>query len=76
MTTPITIRVIGIGPGGPEHVTFAAADAIFESYFGWDRARFPAAGEHNLLRARGQFALFEAALTTRGERAALLLGGR
>ncbi|MCA9635984.1 MAG: aminoglycoside phosphotransferase family protein [Myxococcales bacterium] len=53
-----------------------AADAIFESYFGWDRARFPAAGEHNLLRARGQFALFEAALTTRGERAALLLGGR
>ncbi len=28
MTTPITIRVIGIGPGGPEHVTFAAADAM------------------------------------------------
>ncbi len=27
-----------------------AADALNERYFGWDRARFPAAGEHNLLR--------------------------
>lgn len=31
-----------------------AADALHESYFGWDAANFPAAGEHNLLRAQGQ----------------------
>jgi Ser/Thr protein kinase RdoA (MazF antagonist) len=37
-----------------------AADALRESYFGWDRARFPAAGEHNLLRARGQWSLAQA----------------
>ncbi|MEZ4380887.1 MAG: phosphotransferase [Nannocystaceae bacterium] len=49
-----------------------AADAIFEGYFGWDRQRFPAAGEHNLLRARGQLALFEAAVACRGARAELL----
>lgn len=34
-----------------------ARDALREAYFGWDRARFPAAGEHNLARARGQAAL-------------------
>ncbi|GAB06480.1 precorrin-6A synthase (deacetylating) [Gordonia amarae] len=28
MSVPVTLRVIGIGPGGPEHVTFAAADAM------------------------------------------------
>jgi Ser/Thr protein kinase RdoA (MazF antagonist) len=32
-------------------------DALEESYFGWDRARFPSASEHNLLRARAQLAL-------------------
>ena len=52
-----------------------AADAIFENYFGWDRSRFAAAGEHNLLRARGQWALFQAALETRPARENLLLGG-
>jgi len=51
-----------------------AADALREAYFGWDRARFPAAGEHNLLRARGQWAMHRAALQTRAARAALLLG--
>jgi len=50
-----------------------AADALREAYFGWDRARFPAAGEHNLLRAQGQWALHRAALQTREARAALLL---
>lgn len=34
-----------------------ARDALEERYFGWDRARFGSAGEHNLLRARGQAAL-------------------
>lgn len=32
-------------------------DALEESYFGWDPLRFPARGEHNLARARGQWSL-------------------
>ncbi len=36
-----------------------AADALNESYFGFDARRFAAAGEHNLLRARGQWRLFQ-----------------
>jgi Ser/Thr protein kinase RdoA (MazF antagonist) len=50
-----------------------AADALRECYFGWDRGRYPAAGEHNLVRARGQWALHQAALATRPARADLLL---
>jgi len=46
-----------------------AADALAESYFGWDSARFPAAGEHNLARARGQWALHESTLESRAARA-------
>lgn len=53
-----------------------AADALRERYFGWNRDRFPAAGEHNLLRARGQWALHGAAVATRAAREALLLGGK
>jgi Ser/Thr protein kinase RdoA (MazF antagonist) len=34
-----------------------AWDALSESYFGWDSNRYPAAGEHNLVRARGQVQL-------------------
>jgi len=34
-----------------------AWDALAESYFGWDANRYPAAGEHNLARARGQVQL-------------------
>ena len=49
-----------------------AADALFESYFGWDARRFPGRGEHNLVRARGQLALHEAFVATREERAAIL----
>jgi Ser/Thr protein kinase RdoA (MazF antagonist) len=49
-----------------------AADALFESYFGWDAQRFPGRGEHNLVRARGQLALHEAFVATRKERAAIL----
>ncbi len=33
------------------------ADALVESYFGFDDKRFATRGEHNLLRARGQWAL-------------------
>jgi Ser/Thr protein kinase RdoA (MazF antagonist) len=49
-----------------------AADALREQYFGWDRARFPAAGEHNLVRAQGQWSLHEAVLATRPARRATL----
>ncbi|MFO0581483.1 MAG: phosphotransferase [Anaeromyxobacter sp.] len=41
------------------------ADALDESYFGWDRSRFPSASEHNLLRARGQLALARSAAEQR-----------
>jgi len=34
-----------------------ALDALNESYFGWDKGNYPAAGEHNLARARGQVQL-------------------
>lgn len=49
-----------------------AADALRESYFGWDRTRYPAAGEHNLVRAWGQLRLHRQVLALRAERAALL----
>jgi Ser/Thr protein kinase RdoA (MazF antagonist) len=49
-----------------------AADALFESYFGWDAARFAGRGEHNLVRARGQWSLHQTLLTTRDQRAAML----
>lgn len=49
-----------------------AADALRESYFGWDRARYPAAGEHNLVRARGQWSLHEAVVAQRAAREAAL----
>lgn len=48
------------------------ADALNESYFGWNPERYGSAGEHNLVRARGQCSLHEAALRTRAERARLL----
>lgn len=49
-----------------------AADAIFECYFGYDHSRFDRPGEHNLLRARGQWSLHQAILATRREREAAL----
>lgn len=33
------------------------ADALREAYFGFDPARYPARGEHNLVRGRGQWQL-------------------
>ncbi len=38
-----------------------AADALRESYFGWDASRFPGRGEHNLVRAKNQLGLMLAA---------------
>lgn len=43
-----------------------AADAINDSYFGWDAARFGSRREHNLVRARGQLALSRAVRAQRG----------
>lgn len=49
-----------------------AADALNESYFGWDPARYATRGEHNLVRARGQLALHEAFMQCQPERRKLL----
>jgi Ser/Thr protein kinase RdoA (MazF antagonist) len=49
-----------------------AADALDESYFGWDPQRFPGRGEHNLVRGQGQLALHDAFAASRRERAAIL----
>jgi aminoglycoside phosphotransferase (APT) family kinase protein len=49
-----------------------AADALAERYFGWDPARFPSRGAHNLVRARGQWSLHQAFARTRAARARLL----
>jgi Ser/Thr protein kinase RdoA (MazF antagonist) len=62
---------------GPEWVSLElaarfAADALHESYFGWDQTRFSSAGDHNLVRAEGQWALHRATVGTREQRAAML----
>ena len=49
-----------------------AADALRESYFGWAPDRYAGRGEHNLARARGQWALHQAVCATRPERARIL----
>ncbi|MBL8945157.1 MAG: hypothetical protein JNK45_18470, partial [Myxococcales bacterium] len=49
-----------------------AADALRERYFGWDASRFPARGEHNLVRAKGQWSLHAQVLATRAQRLAAL----
>ena len=64
---------------GLEHISLElsarfAADALEESYFGWDPARFASAGEHNLTRARGQLSLYRQARETRRLRSQILLG--
>lgn len=41
-------------------------DALEETYFGWDPRRFPARGEHNLARARGQWSLAESVRSAMG----------
>ena len=62
---------------GVEHICLElsarfATDALEESYFGFDSSRYATAGAHNLVRARGQLALLEAAAATRSERAEVL----
>ena len=43
-----------------------AADAINDSYFGWDASRYASRREHNLVRAGGQLALSLAARAAHG----------
>lgn len=52
------------------------ADALVESYFGWDDSRFATRGEHNLVRARGQLSLHRAVIAGRARRAQLLAAAR
>lgn len=49
-----------------------AADALNESYFGWNPQQFAGRGEHNLVRAQGQWSLHRALMATRADRARLL----
>lgn len=49
-----------------------AADALVEGYFGWDAKRFAARGEHNLVRALGQWTLHQQVVDARAARARLL----
>lgn len=62
---------------GVEHIILELtarflADALRESYFGWDAERFATRGDHNLVRAESQWALYEAAKACRDERARIL----
>ena len=49
-----------------------AADALREDYFGWDALRFAGRGEHNLVRARGQWSLHQLLAASRPTREAAL----
>lgn len=62
-------------PGGLETIALElasrfCADALRESYFGWDAQRFGSRSEHNLVRARSQLSL---ASSVRAQRSALQL---
>ncbi len=64
---------------GVEWITLELAarflrDALEEAYFGWDPLRFPGAGEHQLMRGRGQWSLHQQVLANRKQRAAILHG--
>jgi hypothetical protein len=49
-------------------------DTLEECYFGWDESHFAGRGEHNAVRAAGQWRFYEAACECRSERAAILTG--
>lgn len=48
------------------------ADALQENYFGWNESKYATRGEHNLLRARGQWALAQSADARRDELQAIV----
>jgi Ser/Thr protein kinase RdoA (MazF antagonist) len=61
----------------PERVTLElcaryVTDTLEESYFGWDDSAFVTSGDHNRVRAFGQWQFFEAACECRQERTLLL----
>ncbi len=61
----------------PERITLElcarfAADALEETYWGWDPARFATRGDHDLFRAEGQWRLYEAMRETAARRRILL----
>lgn len=64
--------LLGVEHIGLELTARFLADALAESYFGWDAERFATRGDHNLVRAKGQWALFRAARDCRADRAAIL----
>lgn len=74
---PLDQAEIGSLETGPERITLElcarfAADALEESYWGWDPGLFPARGEHNIARAEGQWQLYEAERATAARRRELL----
>ena len=50
------------------------ADALNESYFGWDASSYGSASEHNLKRARGQWAFARSVGVQRQEAMEILQG--
>ncbi len=48
------------------------ADAITESYFGWDKTAYATAGDHNLARAKVQWSLHRRVVANRAQRAGLM----
>jgi Ser/Thr protein kinase RdoA (MazF antagonist) len=56
-TAEICSAIDGLETVSLELASRFAADAILDSYFGWDATRFPSRRAHNLVRARGQFSL-------------------
>lgn len=55
-----------------ELCTRYVTDSLEECYFGWDDSHFEARGEHNAVRAAGQWRFYEAARECRSERASYL----
>jgi len=73
----ITDEEIAVLPRAGERIALElasrfAADALNESYFGWDPALAPTRGEHNLMRARNQLALAQDARRARPQLEAAL----
>ena len=69
---PLARELLELLPAGVERICVElsarfAADALRESYFGWDASRFETRGQHNLLRARGQAALARSVREKRSE---------
>lgn len=56
----ICTAITGLETVSLELASRFAADAILDSYFGWDATRYPTRRAHNLVRARGQFSLARA----------------